>query len=125
MAGIIQIRYNFKTKRWTAKPDFAHPAWGWKENAPSADAADSSTAIYNLCDLLPEDMAHSVQLACPERVYRSPEYEWMSDKCIEVDGHCPCRKEWWDRRLKYMQLTNKSTKQYYGHSIHLGKGSKG
>lgn len=63
-------------------------------------------------------MARRVQLACPQRIYRSPEYEWMSDKCIEVDGHCPSRQEWQERRLAYMRKTNKSIEQYYGRRIY-------
>ena len=121
MAGIIDIRYDMRTRRWTARPTFGHPACGFADKAPSAEAGYPAGAVYELCRLLPEDMARRVQLACPQRIYRSPEYNYMDDKCIEVDGHCPRRDEWARRRLAYMRKNNLSIEQYYGRGIYHGK----
>lgn len=101
MAGIIDIRYNTRTRRWSAKPRFVYSRETMENGAPSAEGITPNLAVASLVALLPEEMGRKLQLANPERIYRSPEYEWVNDKCIEVDGHCPNRREWWDRRIAY------------------------
>ena len=100
--GIIDIRYNTHSKRWTAKPRFAFDAESYRNGAPSAEGNDPAGAVYNLCAKLPEDMARRLQIVCPERIYRSPEYEYMDDKCVEVDGHRPNGNEFAIRRSNYL-----------------------
>ena len=102
MAGIIDIRFDYKTRIWTAKPRFAYDAESYRNGAVSAQAKTPDQAVYALADKMPEDIKRQLLIACPERIYRSPEYEWMDDKCIEVDGHCPWRGEWAERRRKYL-----------------------
>ena len=102
MAGIIDIRFNQQTKRWTAKPRFAYDANSYKNGAASAESSDPSSAVWRLMDMLPEAIAQKLSLACPVRIYRSPEYEYMDDKCIEVDGHKPTQEEWGQRRRDYL-----------------------
>lgn len=101
--GIIDIRYNWKTHRWTAKPRFVIWEKGMiRHEAPTTEASDPASAVYELCRLLPEDYGRRLQIACPERMYRSPEYEYMDDKCIEIDGHIPSQREFDERRSKYL-----------------------
>lgn len=102
MAGTIDVRYNARTRKWVAKPRFVYDAETMKNGAPSVEGSTPAIAVYNLCELLPTEMARKLKIACPERLYRSPEYEWADDKCIDVDGHCPNRYEWADRRRLYL-----------------------
>ena len=103
MAGIIDIRYNYKTRRWTAKPRFAWNAETYRNGIPSAEGLTPADAAYRIAELLPEEMGRRLSWGIPRRIYRSPEYEWMNDKCIEVDGHCPSRQEWAERHLAYQR----------------------
>lgn len=103
MAGIIDIRFNYKQHIWTAKPRFSYDRDSFMNGAPSAEGCNYLDALYNLCALLPEDMANKIRIYSPRRIYRSPEYIWMNDKCIEVDGHCPNRIEWARRRSDFLR----------------------
>ena len=102
MAGIIDIRYDISRHIWTAKPRFASPDWGWADNAPSANGSTPYLAICELSSLLPIDMGRRLLANSPRRIYRSPEYEYMDDKCIDADGHLPNREEWARRRREYL-----------------------
>lgn len=103
MAGIIDIRYNPKTRRWVAKPRFVWDAETMKNGAPTAEGASPTAAAYEIAQLLPDEMGAKLSWHIPRRIYRSPEYEWMDDKCIEVDGHCPSRYEFQKRRATYLR----------------------
>lgn len=103
MAGIIDIRYNVHTRRWTAKPRFVWSRETMEKGAPSVEGITPNLAVAELIPLLPEEMGRKLGIANPQRIYRSPEYEWKDDKCIEVDGHCPNRNEWGDRRRAYLR----------------------
>lgn len=103
MAGIIDIRYNLKTRRWVAKPRFAYDRESYQNGAPSVEGLTPYLAAYNLTQLLPEELGRQLSQQIPHRIYRSPEYEWKDDKCVEMDGHCPYRYEWGQRRIKYLR----------------------
>ena len=102
MAGIVDIRFDFQKHVWRAQPRFAFDRESMLNGAPSAEGTSPQSALYALCDLLPLQMANDLQRYCPQRIYRSPEYIYMDDKCIEMDGHCPTREEWAIRRRAYM-----------------------
>lgn len=104
MGAIIDIRYNYHTKLWTAKPRFSYvgmpdPAHGIVHEASSPYC---ETALEKLLRMMPEEIAAPISWYIPRRIYHSPEYEWMDDKCIETDGNCPNRWEWGERRRKYV-----------------------
>lgn len=101
MAGIIDIRYNIKTRRWTAQPRFAWDAETMANGAPSVDGITPSDAAMKIAELLPIEMGSKLSCQIPRRIYRSPEYEWVDDKCVEIDGHCPTKQEWADRYIVY------------------------
>ena len=96
MAGTIDIRFDYAKHIWTAKPRFADRAWGF--NPPSAEGRTYYDALANLTDKLPDEMANKVRMNSPRRIYRSPELIWMDDRCIDIDGHCPSREEYRQRR---------------------------
>lgn len=99
MAGTIDIRFDHQKHIWTAKPRFAHAAWGW--DAPTAEGRSFYDAIANLTDKLPDEMANAVRMNTPRRIYRSPELIWVDDRCIDIDGHCPSREEYRQRRAAW------------------------
>ena len=103
MAGIIDIRYNLNTRRWTAKPRFSWNAETYHNGVPSAEGTTPADAAYNIALLMPDEMGARLSRGIPRRIYRSPEYEWMDDKCIEIDGHCPSLEEWARRRDAYLR----------------------
>lgn len=102
MAGIIDVRYNFKTKRWTAKPRFSYDSESYANGPASGDGIDPMGALYALANKLPLDLANKINTNVPRRIYRSPEYIWMNDKCLEIDGHCPGKEEWVRRRKNFL-----------------------
>ena len=113
MAGIIDIRKNIKTGRWVARPRFAWDMETIRNGVPSADGIDPEMALYNLSDFMPEDMANQIRLHC-HRSYRSPEYVWMYDRCMEMDGHCPRREEWAKRRADFLLDCKLGNEAKYG-----------
>ena len=93
-----------KTKMWTAKPRFVYDMDTMEHGAPSVTEHRLENAFFGLCKKLPEDMANRLRFNYPRRMYNSPERELGSiDKCIEVDGHCPCQEEFNRRHFAYMR----------------------
>lgn len=114
MAGIIDIRKNLKTGRWIARPRFSYDAESFKNGPASAEGLDPAGALYALSELMPEDKAIQIRRYCPERIYRSPEYVWMNDKCMELDGHCPRKEEWAKRRADFLFDCRMGREDKYG-----------
>lgn len=100
MSGIVDVRMCEKTGRWHAKPRFVFDRESMEHGAPSGEGSDPTTALYDLCRKMPLELANKIQMYC-HRMYRSPEYVWMNDKCMELDGHFPTREEWAKRRMDF------------------------
>ena len=64
---------------------------------------DFVSALEDLLRKMPEDIAMPISLMIPRHIYRSPEWEWPDDRCIETDGHLPGRAEYRSRRFDYIR----------------------
>ena len=106
MALTIDIRYNPETKRWTAKPRFHYDQESAFNGPKSGEGTTPDMAIHDLCRFLPPEMVRPIQVHTPQRIYYSPECDFMHGekaKCLDVDGHCPSQKEFEMRHFEWMR----------------------
>ena len=116
MAGIIDIRFNLKEKRWTAQPRFAYDAQSYQNGAAIGIGRFPDMALYDLCEKVPLNIANQIRIHMHNRTYASPERELGEiHKCLDLDGHRPTPDEFRRRHADY--ITEKKLGRDY-RSVH-------